>query len=110
MDSSQIFFFSVHRAHQILTATNMAKIHARLKEQRKKAGSGSTALQRENPFEAKFTRQKHLVLNRKVKGSRGKPGLARKKSEEAVIKATKDVYFLHDISLGDFIEKRCLET
>lgn len=35
----------------------------------------------ENPFELKFTKRKHNVLNRKVKGTRGNPGNARKTSQ-----------------------------
>ncbi|KAJ3312530.1 NADH:ubiquinone oxidoreductase [Blyttiomyces sp. JEL0837] len=36
-----------------------------------------------NPFEMQFTRQKHQVLGRKVKGAVGKPMAQRKKAEEA---------------------------
>lgn len=75
----------------------MAKVHTRLKELHKKnagAGRHSSKPASDNPFEAKFTRQKHLVLNRKVKGSRGRPGLTRKKSEEAVRKHQSSFFFL----------------
>ncbi|KAI9103840.1 nucleolar protein 14 [Phlyctochytrium arcticum] len=42
----------------------------------------SLALSRSNPFELQFTRSKHDVLNRKVKGQQGRPGLVRKRGEE----------------------------
>ncbi|KNC95834.1 uncharacterized protein SPPG_08777 [Spizellomyces punctatus DAOM BR117] len=35
-----------------------------------------------NPFELQFTRTKHDVLNRKVKGAQGRPGAVRKRGEE----------------------------
>jgi nucleolar protein 14 len=40
-----------------------------------------------NPFEHKFTRTKHEVLNKPVKGVAGKPGLTRKRGEEARVKS-----------------------
>ncbi len=37
-----------------------------------------------NPYELKFTRVKHNVINRKVKGVNGNPSLSKKKSHEIV--------------------------
>jgi hypothetical protein len=38
-----------------------------------------------NPFELQFSKPKHAVLNRKTKGTLGKPAASRKKSYETVI-------------------------
>ena len=37
-----------------------------------------------NPFELKFTRVKHNVIGRKVKGVNGNPSLSKKRSNEVV--------------------------
>ncbi|KAI8811170.1 nucleolar protein 14 [Cladochytrium replicatum] len=37
---------------------------------------------RDNPFEYKITKTKHEVVNRNIKGLKGKPGIARQKAEE----------------------------
>ncbi|KAI8810102.1 nucleolar protein 14 [Cladochytrium replicatum] len=37
---------------------------------------------RDNPFEYKITKSKHEVVNRNIKGLKGKPGIARQKAEE----------------------------
>lgn len=53
-----------------------AKIQKSQKESKKEAPT--------NPYELKFTKTKHEVLNRKVKGIKGKPGVARKRATENV--------------------------
>ena len=55
--------------------SNMKDIRSRLKD----VQSANV-----NPFELKFTRQKHQVLGRVMKGVKGKPGLTRKRGEEMV--------------------------
>ncbi|KAJ3397754.1 nucleolar complex protein 14 [Lobulomyces angularis] len=52
----------------------------KLKLKREQRNSGKSATKSINPFELKFTNKKHDVLNRKVKGARGNPGVTRKKS------------------------------
>ncbi len=37
-----------------------------------------------NPYELKYTKAKHVILGRKVKGIEGNPALSRKKSNEIV--------------------------
>lgn len=56
-------------------SSRMKEIKDRLKDMDKKSL---------NPFEVKFTRQKHDVLGRKMKGIKGKPGLTKLMSEENV--------------------------
>ncbi|ORX48425.1 Nop14-like protein [Piromyces finnis] len=53
------------------------------KELRKKTKEKLENLKKEtNPFEIKFTKQKHDIMGRKIKGIQGKPGQARSKAEK----------------------------
>ncbi|KAI9019059.1 nucleolar protein 14 [Hyaloraphidium curvatum] len=45
-----------------------------------------SAVAGENPFELKFTRQKHDVLGRKSRGVQGRPGVSKVKGEEKRVK------------------------
>ena len=51
------------------------------KSESKKAAPQSKEV---NPFELKFTRVKHNVIGRKVKGVNGNPALSKKRSHEVV--------------------------
>lgn len=42
----------------------------------------SESLAKNNPFELKFARPKHAILNKKVKGVTGRPSATRKRSQE----------------------------
>ncbi|KAH6563837.1 hypothetical protein BASA60_010549 [Batrachochytrium salamandrivorans] len=42
----------------------------------------ATTIKEGNPFEMKFAKQKHDIIGRKVKGSIGRPGQTKKKSED----------------------------
>jgi len=53
------------------------------KELKKKTKEKLDNLKKEtNPFEIKFTKQKHDIMGRKIKGIQGKPGQARSKAEQ----------------------------
>ncbi|KAJ3293561.1 nucleolar complex protein 14 [Borealophlyctis nickersoniae] len=58
-----------------------------------------------NPFELKFSRPKHDVLNRKVKGVQGRPGLTKKKGEDAR-KKTLLVEMQRKNKEASFVDKR----
>jgi len=70
-----------------LSEAASAKREVREKLKKFNATSGS------NPFELKFTKQKHEVLGRKLKGVKGKPGVTRKRAEETVSKLYYIIFF-----------------
>ncbi|KAJ3045949.1 nucleolar complex protein 14 [Rhizophlyctis rosea] len=59
-----------------------AELHSARKDARTQLRTLETQSRDNNPFEMKFSKPKHEVLNRKVKGVVGKPGLQKKKGEE----------------------------
>ncbi|TPX58020.1 hypothetical protein PhCBS80983_g03428 [Powellomyces hirtus] len=64
------------------STTQRAAALGERKEAREILRGLSTKARDTNPFETKINRQKHDVLNRKIKGATGKPGVVRKRGEE----------------------------
>lgn len=64
--------------------SSLKKLKASAKSNRTGPKASRSTARPINPFELKFNRQKHVVLNRKQKGSSGNPGLARYKGQEIV--------------------------
>ncbi|KNE68437.1 hypothetical protein AMAG_19806 [Allomyces macrogynus ATCC 38327] len=67
------------------------------------------SIRSKNPFEQKVNRTKHDVLGRKLKGSRGQPGLTRQKGLETRKDALlKDIASRHKV--GSFVDRRIGEN
>jgi nucleolar protein 14 len=54
-----------------------------------------------NAFDTKFTRSKHDVLGRKVKGKTGKPGISRERGEQEVTPVLPTMSY--------FVEEKCVD-
>ena len=57
-----------------------------------------------NPFELKFNREKHQVMNRKTRGTTGKPGESKQKGHENVRRS--NTIFLNSNHVSYYREKR----
>ncbi|KAJ3163353.1 nucleolar complex protein 14 [Irineochytrium annulatum] len=93
------------QAKKAKTSAAKASISASKRESRKTMQEIATDAQSRNPFEFQFSRQKHPVLGRKVKGVAGKPMKQRKKAEENR-KKTLEVEMDRRSKVSNFVDRR----
>ncbi|KAJ3040491.1 nucleolar complex protein 14 [Rhizophlyctis rosea] len=87
------------------SAKRLSELHSARKSAREQLRSMEAKSRESNPFEMKFSKPKYEVLNRKVKGVVGKPGLQRKKGEE-LRKKTLEVELGRKNKESAFVDRR----